>query len=636
MQSHAKHFGSQVQVNLFILLFEEHVDDIVVLMHLFSDQELQVVDGLDLEPSEHEVLQIDPGDSPESSDVLRSYVYANFPVFHLPVSVYTWVVTMGRPVESAARVCILQQKGSFTRIFSREWEDRHEGAILSLSRARPTMEPLTLRVQPIDLVAIPSRALDAGFRAYLIDLLGTFLPRRVAVACERSVTFAYLRGRLGMTELCSQPHARCFLVHRDERGTRIWEGFDHVQEPHGTAFHFVVETMNECEERMVAPRDALNRAGGSRGLDIQFGDNTATPSGPISDQMVLMQRELSSHSSRVNSGGATWGSQSSRTPESSQASGSGGVGTAESYPSTLRSRDPIDISSGEPSANDEFEFNGVFDWVLTWAAVRRHVTSYHLAEVDQPIPEDILVHIIQLHEGSTTQGGHLCPSWILDATQPLCIFIDWAEDCTFPFDQQFTRAFPMMGELLQNTPVILVVDDLPIHRAAILVEVIFADGTEIYICEPYRFERVSTILEWLDGFVEVRTPIDIFYNGQRITRWQTIETHPGGLFQVRVIPEDELANPLPTTRTPNGSLEMHTHDTWDSTLTVEHQAEERGGAGNGPESSQRSDEHEEHTLMQFVGSSQAYSRRSDPLFSLSRTDKRSSRIFGDGSRVLER
>ena len=602
---------SRSKDGLCAALLDEHDGDTVGLMQLFSEQELQVVDGLDLEPPEHEVLQIDPGDIQASADVLRSYVYANFQVAHLPVvSVYTWVVTMGRPVESAARVCILQQRGSFTRVFSREWEDRHEGAVLSLSMSRPMMEPLTLRVQPIDLVAIPSGALDAGFRAYLLDLIGNFLPRRVAVACERSVTFNALRERLGMAEICLQPSTRCFLVHRDDRGTRVWEGLDQVQEPHGTAFHFVVEIMNECDDKKVAISGEIPAAGG------QPGDNTATPWDFNSDQMVLMQRGVSSHSSRIDSRSASWGSQSSRTPEASQASGSGEAGTIESYPSTLRSRGPIDASSGEQLVNLEFEYNGVFNWVLTWGAVRRHVASYYLGGVE-PHTEDVLVHIIQLHEGITTQGGYLCPSWILDVDQPVCTFIEWVEDHTFHFDPQVARAFPMIGELLQDTPVILVVDDLPIRRAVILVEVNFPDGHEIYICEPYRFERVSTILDWLDGFVEVPALTEQFYNGQRVVRWQTIETHPGGLFQVRVIPEDELANPLPATRTPNGSLEMQPHDTWSSILSLQEQGEQQGRVGNDPVPvswPDEADETEEHTLMNLDVSTQVSFRRSEPSF----------------------
>ena len=582
----------------------EEESDMMTLMHLFQDFELTVPEDMpSLPPPEHDVLQVSPH---EDFDVMRSYIQANFRVADLPiVSVYTWVVTLGRPLESVARVCILQPKGSFTHSFLRDWEDRHEGRVLSVAIARPTLPPLTLRVQPIDLVAIPSLTLDSGMRAYLIDLIGNFMPRRVAVACERRMTFNYLAKNLGMAEICASPTTRCFLVYKDEATTRIWENEEIVSEPHGTTFQLVAETINRCGDETSFMQGGPTPPPVARRHSNICGDNTATPVCTFSkpspgneDVNVLMQYTLqpegypdggsSGHATYVTTEDAIGTITSSDSQEQRSAS---------TVLCTLSSRPMQDASSLEEPERHDWAYNGRFDWVLTWAQVRAHITSYlePLERMLQPL--SIQVHVIQLQVGVTTEATVYCPLWMLEDDRPLGHFVDLFQENTFEFNMARTRAFPVIGEVMQNVPSIILVDDLLPRRSAILVQVISEDGMQLFVFEPYRVERAAVIVDWLHRYVNLG-PHHLTYNGRRIFRGDAFETDPGGVFCVTEITRFELANPQTNTRDPESSLEMHTHDTWISASPVLYQTGNHELAHHPHRDESKYDEEEEHTLMQ--------------------------------------
>lgn len=195
------------------------------------------------------------------------------------------------------------------------------------------------------------------------------------------------------------------------------------------------------------------------------------------------------------------------------------------------------------------DHNGVFDRVLTWAAVRRLLTR-----VRRQFAQELLVHIVFLQETTTSAIGALCPRWLLDSNRQLCFFIDWCEQHTFRFDPNQARAFPPIGEVLQDTPTILVVDRIEPYLVPILVQIVSEQPAEYYICMVYRFVRIADILDWLNQYAVLLVPFDHSFNGQRVFRGQEIETQAGAVRRIRIIPEIELEIPLPNTREPNGSL----------------------------------------------------------------------------------
>lgn len=346
------------------------------------------------------------------------------------------------------------------------------------------------------------------------------------------------------------------------------------------------------------------RSTGSAFRDMSIpGENTATPA--LADNLAevaeeidittLMQRIIIrdrtasiSDEVSVQATAPTWTpdrvAMASSSSEGQQSSGTNLV--------TLPSRPPRDGSTGEDMSVAE-HVHGHYDWTLTWGAVRRCVASYEDPE-DRRFPQEVLVHVIQLHEAVTTEIVMLCPKWLLRSERSLCRFVDWMQASTFVFDEELTRAFPLLGELTQNMPSVLLVDDLLPGRTAILAQVDGEEVRELFVCEPYRMERVATILDWLHRFIVILDPIEVFYNGHRVFRGQMIETHPGGIFRVRIIAEEELENPLPTTGEPATSLEMQTHETWDSTSS-----NQQPGAHSSPPLQSSFDSHltaEDHTL----------------------------------------
>ena len=141
---------------------------------------------------------------------------------------------------------------------------------------------------------------------------------------------------------------------------------------------------------------------------------------------------------------------------------------SDSVPTTLTPR-TLDVSTEQQPANVEDDHTDVFDRVLTWTLARRFVTEYERSSIQRTFPRDILVHLICLEQYDTTNVHALCPRWILDSDRQLCRFIDWCEEFTFQHTQPEALAFPLLGEVYQNTPSLLVVDRIEQYLVPILV-----------------------------------------------------------------------------------------------------------------------------------------------------------------------
>ena len=248
--------------------------------------------------------------------------------------------------------------------------------------------------------------------------------------------------------------------------------------------------------------------------------------------------------------------------------------SSEDHPSALAS------GFNEPQCNTDF------DWLTSCKAVRRYICEYYDALTRRQ--RQILVHVVAQHRGTTTACGTYCPNALLDSQVAMSRFTDWCEEYTFPFDQAYTRAFPVSVELYQNLPAIVVVQHLEDGILPLAVEVI-TDAHRIHlVMMAQSHEFVSEIMDWTHTQTEVRLPYVLTYQDQRATYWQRLSIVAGAVLRVRCVTDAELDNPVQSTVETGPSLEYYSHATWSSLHTnpePEHPCEE-------------CQETEEHTLLQ--------------------------------------
>ena len=245
-----------------------------------------------------------------------------------------------------------------------------------------------------------------------------------------------------------------------------------------------------------------------------------------------------------------------------------------------------DHPSALASGFNEIQCNTDFDWLTSWGAVRRYICEYLDALTRRQ--HQILVHVVAQRRGTTTACGAYCPNALLDSQVAMSHFTDWCEEYTFPFDQAYTRAFPVSVELYQNLPAIVVVQHLEDGILPLVVEVI-TDAHRIHlVMMAQSHEFVSEIMDWTHTQTEVRLPYVLTYQDQRATYWQRLSIVAGAVLRVRCVTDAELDNPVQSTVETGPSLEYYSHATWSSLHTnpePEHPCEE-------------CQETEEHTLLQ--------------------------------------
>lgn len=148
-------------------------------------------------------------------------------------------------------------------------------------------------------------------------------------------------------------------------------------------------------------------------------------------------------------------------------SGEGGNG---SCPSTLESRSFVISTCGSGPPPVGVGSNTQFDWVLTLNEARRHVAAYERDLGRQ----QILVHLVALRYGCTTSIGAMCPTHLLRPTSPISDFSDfsaWSEGFLFAMTPESSRMFPLVAEIYQNVPSIVVVQALPEDQVPLVIHV---------------------------------------------------------------------------------------------------------------------------------------------------------------------
>ncbi|CAK8993000.1 unnamed protein product, partial [Durusdinium trenchii] len=182
-------------------------------------------------PHNGQVL-IDPMAGRED-DPLSIYLMTLRPMHHFPVhSITTWMGT--GEIVLTARDCAFVKDRPFTRAFLLEWEDFHEEGPFLIALVHPEMPPLSLRVSSLHLVSLTRRQQAAQDRIFLIDILFQGLPRRTAVRVSVGDTVREVVRRLDLLHLCGPTRYRCVLTQYE--GSKEWNLFDIIEEPHATSF----------------------------------------------------------------------------------------------------------------------------------------------------------------------------------------------------------------------------------------------------------------------------------------------------------------------------------------------------------------------------------------------------------------
>ena len=182
-------------------------------------------------PHNGQVL-IDPTAGRED-DPLSIYLMTLRPMHHFPVhSITTWMGT--GEIVLTARNCAYVKDRPFTRAFLLEWEDFHEEGPFLTALVHPEMPPLSLRVSSLHLVSLTRRQQAAQDRIFLIDILFQGLPRRTAVRVSVGDTVREVVRRLDLLHLCGPMRYRCVLTQYE--GSKEWNLFDIIEEPHATSF----------------------------------------------------------------------------------------------------------------------------------------------------------------------------------------------------------------------------------------------------------------------------------------------------------------------------------------------------------------------------------------------------------------
>ena len=202
-----------------------------------------------------------------------------------------------------------------------------------------------------------------------------------------------------------------------------------------------------------------------------------------------------------------------------------------------------------------------FDWMRTLAQARRYVTEYGLGP-RRPGLTDQLVMLLAHSQGVTRVVVAYCPLTILRSDVTISHFERWLQEYTFCLDPATSRIFPVVTELYQNHPALIVTRSLPNAMVPIVVHIRLRPPTFlVYLARAQ--EPVVTIQRWIQAQMEIPAHA-MTYNGARVDYRNRIDPMAGDVLEVRPIGLDEYMNPEPSTTDSGPSLTLNSHNTWTS------------------------------------------------------------------------
>ena len=264
-----------------------------------------------------------------------------------------------------------------------------------------------------------------------------------------------------------------------------------------------------------------------------------------------------------------------------------------------------DASSGPPPVGPQP--NQVVTWHEAWSRARCHITEYSRSVGRRQVGRNQFVHLLVRQAGRTRSTGVDCPDWILQESQPIHIFTNWCQQFTFPFDVRYTRIFPIVDELFQNIPSVVVVDNVPTGRCPLIVHVISEAQPIFCVHDAAEVERVASVLHWLTRHVIFLHRFAMTLNGRRVDGGDDVPIRAGDVLRLRVIPRIEEILQVDSTTEPVLSLDQVSHSTWSSmphsTIRIEGtnegaEPEEQLPAAREVAQPEGEGEADDHTLLQ--------------------------------------
>ena len=162
-----------------------------------------------------------------------------------------------------------------------------------------------------------------------------------------------------------------------------------------------------------------------------------------------------------------------------------------------------------------------------------------------------------------------CPNWMLTEECPICLLTDWFQEMTFPLFREYSRAFPTQNEMIQNMPTILVVQELPMDRVPIVIQLSATDLVVHHIYMAFQFERVAGIEDWIQQHTRFFRSYDMILNGQLVHGYQDVRLFPGSVFVFAFHSDLQIQQPQSSTTWTDSLLNVGTHDTWEGEPVLE-------------------------------------------------------------------
>ena len=181
----------------------------------------------------------------EQADALQLYVRDRIGAPTSFVGVHAWLLRAGtHEAQFFARRVAMSSDRSFSMTLFREGADVFGEETAGVTIVCPALEPLQLRAHPVDLIAIPEQQLREGCRAVLIDIIGTVLPKRVAVILFQADTVRAVAIRIGVRHLCDPQNIRCSIQMRTPHRVDVWEYHQRLSCLHGAGLTLLIEQLD--------------------------------------------------------------------------------------------------------------------------------------------------------------------------------------------------------------------------------------------------------------------------------------------------------------------------------------------------------------------------------------------------------
>ena len=228
--------------------------DYTSFMHLFSEVEMAVtedtqVDDVPSASSHHGLLMVH---SSSTSDVLRAYIHSRKGVSpHEAFTVYVWMLSMPLvKVVHIAQRCPMFKRKSYTEAIQHLWAVTFAPQPLAVTLVHPDLQPLSLRAAPIDLLVVPEADLSQGRKAYLVDVIGMPLPRRLALYVDSSTTVRHIADLAGARLICELPTTSCVIRSAIPDNRKEWSFHETVDVEHGTSLALWIQPVRRDFERV--------------------------------------------------------------------------------------------------------------------------------------------------------------------------------------------------------------------------------------------------------------------------------------------------------------------------------------------------------------------------------------------------